>query len=112
MVVHQRSAPMSEPRIKKPHKPRGPRPPKNPNLRNKMYKFRLYPTQKQIGTLEWILRRCKEIYNAALEERSAAYKMLGVSVTYQMQADQLPEIKEERPEFADLYSQMLQDVLR
>ncbi|HEY4388122.1 MAG TPA: transposase [Ktedonobacteraceae bacterium] len=77
-----------------------------------MYKYRLYPTQKQIGTLEWILRRSKELYNAALEERTAAYKMCGVSVSYQMQADQLPEIKEERPEYQEIYSQILQDVLK
>jgi putative transposase len=77
-----------------------------------MYKYRLYPTQKQIGTLEWILRRSKELYNSALEERTAAYKMCGVSVSYQMQADQLPEIKEERPEYQEIYSQILQDVLK
>ncbi|MBV9690505.1 MAG: helix-turn-helix domain-containing protein [Ktedonobacteraceae bacterium] len=52
--------------------------PKNPNLRNKAYKFRVYPTHKQIGTLEWTLRRCKKLYNAALEERREAYRMSGV----------------------------------
>jgi putative transposase len=103
---------MTEPRSKKPRKERVPRPPKNPNLRNKMYKYRLYPTQKQSNTLEWILRRSKELYNAALEERTAAYKMCGVSISYQMQADQLPEIKEERPEYQEIYSQVLQDVLK
>jgi putative transposase len=104
---------MSKPRPRKPRKEREPRPPKNPNLRHKMYKYRLYPTQKQIATLEWILRRSKELYNAALEERTAAYKMCGISVTYQMQADQLPEIKEEiRPEYQGIYSQVLQDVLK
>jgi putative transposase len=48
---------------KKGHKP------KSPKLRNKAYKFRIYPTQKQLGKMEWTLRRCKELYNAALEER-------------------------------------------
>ncbi len=42
--------------------PKKERKPNNPNLRNKTYKFRIYPTQKQIGTLEWTLRRCKELY--------------------------------------------------
>ena len=68
-----------------------------------MYKYRLYPTKKQIGTLEWTLRRCREVYNAALEERTSAYKMRGISVSYQMQAEQLPEIKEQlRPEYQQI----------
>jgi hypothetical protein len=33
------------------------------------------------------------LYNAALQERRDAYRMCGVSVSYQMQADQLPAIK-------------------
>jgi putative transposase len=92
-------------------KPRKPPAPKDPSLRHKMYRYRLYPTRKQVGTLEWILRRCKELYNAALEERSEAYRMCGVSVTFKMQDAQLPDIKEERPEFQEIYSQVLQDVL-
>ena len=86
--------------------------PKNPNLRNKAYKFRLSPTQKQRGKLEWILRRCKELYNAALEERREAYRMNGVSVSYHMQANQLPAIKELREEYQDIHSQVQQDVLK
>ncbi len=72
---------------------------KNPNVRCKAYKFRLYPTKKQIGTLEWTLRRCKELYNAALQERRDAYELCGVSVSYGMQADQLPAIKQLREEY-------------
>ncbi len=99
-------------REKKPRKKREPRPKKDPALRNKMYRYRLYPTRKQIDTLEWILRRSKELYNAALEERTAAYRMAGVSLNYEMQAAQLPEIKEDRPEYQEIFSQVLQDVLR
>ena len=82
-----------------------------PNLRNKAFKFRIYPTEKQVGKLEWTLRRCKELYNAALQERRDAYKMCGVSVSYYTQNKQLPEIKEIREEYRDIYSQVLQDVL-
>ncbi len=85
---------------------------KNPKLRNKAYKFRLYPTKKQIGTLEWTLRRCKELYNAALQERRDAYRMKGVSVSYGMQAAQLPTIKQLREEYQDIHSQVQQDVLK
>src|SRR5260370_34041756 len=88
------------------------RKPKNPLLGNKAYKFRIYPTQKQIGTLEWTLRRCKELYNAALEERREAYRMNGVSVSYGTQADQLPALKALREEYQDIHSQVQQDVLK
>ncbi len=84
---------------------------KSPNLRNKAFKFRIYPTEKQIGKLEWTLRRCKELYNAALQERRDAYKMCGVSVSYYTQNKQLPEIKEIREKYRDIHSQVLQDVL-
>ncbi len=86
--------------------------PKNPNVRCKAYKFRIYPTKKQIGTFEWMLRRCKELYNAALQERRDAYQLCGVSVSYSMQADQLPALKQLREEYQDIHSQVQQDVLR
>jgi putative transposase len=86
--------------------------PKNPNLLKRAYKFRLYPTKKQIGTLEWTLRRCRELYNAALQERRDAYQMCGMSVSYSMQADQLPAIKQLREEYQDIHSQVQQDVLK
>src|SRR6266516_202382 len=81
---------------------------KNPR---KAWKFRLYPTEKQIGKLEWTLKRCCELYNASLQERRDAYKMYHVSVNYTMQQNQLPELKEIREEYQDIHSQVLQDVL-
>src|SRR5689334_14222021 len=90
-------------------KARGPR---DPHLHWKAYKFRLSPTKKQVGKLEWMLRRCKELYNAALEERREAYRMCGISVSYRMQADQLPAIKRLREEYSEIHSQVLQDVLK
>ncbi len=81
-------------------------------MRCKAYKFRIYPTKKQIGTLEWTLRRCKELYNAALQERRDAYQLCGVSVSYCMQADQLRALKQVREEYQDIHSQVQQDVLK
>jgi len=78
----------------------------------KAYKYRLYPTCKQASTLQWTLDRCRELYNAALQERRDAYRMVGKSITYYNQANQLPEIKEIREEYKDIHSQVLQDVLR
>ena len=76
------------------------------------YKFRLYPTKKQAQSLTWTLDRCRELYNAALQERRDAYHMVGKSITYYDQANQLPEIKDIREEYQDIHSQVLQDVLR
>ncbi len=76
------------------------------------YKFRLYPTRKQAQALTWTLERCRELYNAALQERRDAYRMAGKSITYYDQANQLPDIKEIREEYREIHSQVLQDVLR
>jgi putative transposase len=83
-----------------------------PGEARKAYKFRLYPTKKQVDKLAWTLRRCKELYNTALQERREAYRMSGVSVSYRMQADQLPALKQLREEYLDIHSQVQQDVLR
>jgi putative transposase len=76
------------------------------------YKFRLYPTRTQQERLQWTLDRARELYNAALQERRDAYRMAHKSITYYDQAHQLPEIKQERQEYQDIHSQVLQDVLR
>ena len=46
------------------------------------YKFRLYPTKKQAQSLTWTLDRCRELYNAALQERRDVYHMVGKSIIY------------------------------
>src|SRR5579884_1270509 len=58
-----------------------------------------------------MLDRCRELYNAGLEERREAYRMRGVSVTRYRQVTQLPAVKEGRPEYKEIGSQVLQDVL-
>src|SRR5438128_4307523 len=78
----------------------------------KAYKYRLYPNKQQTEKLQWTLDRARELYNAALQERRDAYRMCRVSISYNQQAAQLPEIKEIRPEYHDIHSQVLQDVLR
>jgi len=77
----------------------------------KAYKFRLSPNKQQEEKLFWTLNRCQELYNAALSERKDAYRMAGKSISYYEQKRDLPEIKEIRPEYNDIHSQVLQDVL-
>ena len=57
------------------------------------------------------MRRCGELYNAALQERKEAWEKCGVSITVASQSAHLPEVKEARPEYRDIHSQVLQDVL-
>jgi IS605 OrfB family transposase len=78
----------------------------------KAYKYRLYPNKTQAEKLQWTLDRTRELYNAALQERRDAYRMAGKSITYYDQAKQLPEIKDIREEYQNIYSQVMQDVLR
>jgi putative transposase len=92
----------------------------------KAYKYR----KKQAETLQWTLDRARALYNTAIQERRDAYEMRVKrhpnyhdaatrkhltqehALTYNQQAAQLPEIKELRPEYRDIHSQVLQDVLR
>jgi putative transposase len=77
----------------------------------KTYKYKLVPTAEQEGTLAFVLRRCRELYNAGLQERCDAWHTCGVSITAAAQSAQLPAIKDVRPEYRDVHSQVLQDVL-
>src|SRR2546429_2750860 len=77
----------------------------------KAYKFRLSPNKQQEEKLFWTVNRCQELYNAALSERKDAYRLAGNAISYYEQKRDLPEIKEIRPEYNDIHSQVLQDVL-
>src|SRR5438034_5102852 len=90
-------------------KQKKPTPAKTPT---KTYLFRLYPTRKQTRTLEEWLGSCCEVYNAALDERKSAYRLAGVSLSYEDQCRELPGCKEVRPELAAVPSQVLQDVIK
>jgi IS605 OrfB family transposase len=78
----------------------------------KAFTYRLYPTNQQEQALLQTLALCCELYNASLEERREAYKLQKKTITYYDQANQLPEIKEIRPEYNEIHSQVLQDTLR
>jgi putative transposase len=77
----------------------------------KAYKYKLKPTPQQEWALAFVVRRCRELYNAALQERRDAWHKCGVSITVASQSAQLPAVKEVRPEYHDIHSQVLQDVL-
>jgi putative transposase len=78
----------------------------------KAYKYKLKPSPKLIAIFEsWLALLC-ELYNAALQERRDAYRISHLSINYKAQANQLPEIKKDRPEFACIHSQVIQNTLK
>jgi len=78
----------------------------------KAYKYRLKPSAKVIAIFQsWLALLC-ELYNAALQERRDAYRINHLSINYKAQANQLPEIKKDRPEFVRIHSQVIQDSLK
>jgi putative transposase len=78
----------------------------------KAFKYRLYVNKATEEKLTWTLDRCRELYNAALQERKEAYKMAGKSISYYEQKRDLVAIKEEiRPDYQEIASHVLQDVI-
>jgi putative transposase len=75
-------------------------------------KYRLKPTPEQERLLERTLMLCRHVYNAAVKERREAWRQRGVSVTYYQQKAELPGIKEAMPEYGEVHSQVLQDVVQ
>lgn len=78
----------------------------------KSYKFKIKVSKSAKQKFEQTLNLCRELYNSALQERRDAWKLNRISINYHIQRAQLPDIKLIRPEFDDIYSQILQDVLR
>src|SRR3989440_6216267 len=95
----------------------------------KAYKYRIYANKATIDKLHWTLDRCRELYNAGVQERRDTYEM-GVkrhlnyyddqarkqltrehAIGYYEQKRELVEIKGARPEYQDIASHVLQDVI-
>lgn len=76
------------------------------------YKYRIYPTHSQGSALANTFSMCRYLYNWKLEERIQAYKEGERTISYGEQQNSLPKLKEERPWFKGVYSQVLQDVLK
>lgn len=96
----------------------------------KSFKYRLYPTKKQAETLQWTLDLCRELYNAALQERRDAWNVCkqhpnfydvewrkeharDYSISYFDQCYSIVGIKHDvRPEFEHIGAHVLQNVLK
>jgi putative transposase len=85
----------------------------DPQFIQKTFKFRIIKPSKAVrACLEQTLTLCRNLYNAALQERRDAYRLNRVSINYYDQANQLKEIKRTNPEYKGVHSQILQDVLK
>jgi putative transposase len=77
------------------------------------YQYKVMPTPQQEQALETVLPRCRTLYNCALEQRRTWWgRGQGKGATYNQQATELPDLKAACPEYAQVHSQLLQDVLR
>jgi putative transposase len=74
--------------------------------------FEIKPTQEQSEKLFHTLTLCRKLYNFALDQRITTYKTTGKGITYSNQQNQLPQFKKDNPEYKNIQSQALQDVLR
>src|SRR6266705_4065894 len=102
---------------------------KSDKMSIKAYKYRIYPHKATTEKLQWVLDRCRELYNAGVQERRDAYE-IGVkrhpnyyddearkqltrehAVGYYEQKRELVDIKESRPEYQEIASHVLQDVI-
>jgi putative transposase len=79
---------------------------------HKMYHYQLKPTPEPEWTRDRVLMGGGHVYHAALGERREAYRMRGICVTYYQQKAELPGRKEALPEYREVASPLLQDVVR
>ena len=78
----------------------------------KAFLYRLYVNETQSDKLDNLLRLARQLYNAALQQRRDAWKYQHKSLNYYDQANQLKEVRNEIPEFAQLNFSATQDMLR
>lgn len=76
------------------------------------YKYRIYPTSRQIAVIDRQLGICRWLYNTALAHRITAYQAIGKSISYKDQQNELPSLKEAVPQFKTVHSQVLQNILK
>jgi putative transposase len=78
----------------------------------KTYKYRLEPAPQQEWVLETVLWRCCTLYNVALEQRKTWWERgQGVSARYYQQKAELSDLKAACPEFGEVHTHVLQDVI-
>ena len=76
------------------------------------FKYPLLPTAAQAAVLEMWIEGCRQLYNAALQERRDAWKRHGKSITCFDQQKSLTVIRAEDPTFKAIPAQAARSALR
>jgi putative transposase len=76
----------------------------------KNFRYRIFPTKKQLKTLESTLDECRWLYNHLLEMRKTTWEQEGKSLSCYGQQATYPMLKEQRPSLNTVHSQVLQNV--
>ena len=76
------------------------------------FKYRIYPNRKQLAVLSTTFANCRHLYNVALQHRNDCYRSQRKSITYLQQANELPLLKEEFPQYKEIHSLVLQSILK
>jgi len=74
------------------------------------FKYRVYPSKKQVLRLNRQMYLSKEIYNILLEKCKEHYKQTGKTFSQFDMNKYISQIKQEKPEFKELHSQVLQNI--
>lgn len=79
-------------------------------MKKKTFKYRLFPSKKQITLLNKTLNECRWLYNHLLEERKSAWEEKKESVSCFDQCNTFKYLKQERQSLKEVHSQILQNV--
>ncbi len=74
------------------------------------YKYRAYPSKDAQSILNRQMALAKELYNLLLEKSKAYYRETGKTLTEYRMNVWLTQMKKEKSEFAELHSQVIQNV--
>jgi len=77
----------------------------------KTFKYRLLGNRQTFANAEKWLILCQRLYNAGLEQRISIYHQSKKAISCYDQIHQLPELREAFPEYQEVGSQVLQDVI-
>jgi len=77
----------------------------------KSFQYRIEANPRTIQQAESWLDLCRNLYNTALEQRITIYRQNKGSISYYSQKKQLPQLKADFPEYLEVGSQVLQDVI-
>jgi len=79
-------------------------------MAKRTYKFRLYPSKKQIIVLNEMLETCRNTYNKQLENKIIWYQDKGQNLSYPDLNAMLLDLRIIYPKMRKIHSQVLQDI--